>query len=94
MAGSRRKFITFEEIENIKNAGLRVFPIYQDGGYQLSYFQDLKQGTVDAHTCLLYTSDAADDLLCVDLGDCRIIKKKTDAVGSLRHIKVTYIGLV
>lgn len=52
VAGSRRKFITFEEIENIKNAGLRVFPIYQDGGYQLSYFQDLKQGTVDAHTAI------------------------------------------
>src|SRR5450756_3254861 len=27
-------------------------------------------------TCLLYTSDAADDLLCVDLGGRRIIKKK------------------
>ena len=27
--------------------------------------------------CLLYTSDAADDLLCVDIGGCRIIKKKT-----------------
>ena len=27
--------------------------------------------------CLLYTSDAADDLLCVDLGGRRIIKKKT-----------------
>ena len=26
-------------------------------------------------TCLLYTSDAADDLLCVDLGGRRIIKK-------------------
>src|SRR5450756_3144994 len=30
----------------------------------------------DHHTCLLYTSDAADDLLCVDLGGRRIIKKK------------------
>ena len=30
-------------------------------------------GTYD---CLLYTSDAADDLLCVDLGGRRIIKKK------------------
>src|SRR5680860_1226415 len=30
----------------------------------------------NAHTCLLYTSDAADDLLCVDLGGRRIIKKK------------------
>ena len=27
------------------------------------------------HACLLYTSDAADDLLCVDLGGRRIIKK-------------------
>ena len=26
--------------------------------------------------CLLYTSDAADDLLCVDLGGRRIIKTK------------------
>ena len=29
-----------------------------------------------AQGCLLYTSDAADDLLCVDLGGRRIIKKK------------------
>ena len=28
------------------------------------------------YICLLYTSDAADDLLCVDLGGRRIIKKK------------------
>ena len=32
--------------------------------------------TLELHTCLLYTSDAADDLLCVDLGGRRIIKKK------------------
>ena len=31
---------------------------------------------VSLNTCLLYTSDAADDLLCVDLGGRRIIKKK------------------
>ena len=30
----------------------------------------------EVETCLLYTSDAADDLLCVDLGGRRIIKKK------------------
>eukprot|EP00826_Nyctotherus_ovalis_P033251 TRINITY_DN2684_c0_g1_i3.p1 TRINITY_DN2684_c0_g1~~TRINITY_DN2684_c0_g1_i3.p1 ORF type:complete len:154 (+),score=17.93 TRINITY_DN2684_c0_g1_i3:461-922(+) len=28
------------------------------------------------NTCLLYTSDAADDMQCVDLGGRRIIKKK------------------
>src|SRR5665213_4182451 len=31
---------------------------------------------VEPEICLLYTSDAADDLLCVDLGGRRIIKKK------------------
>jgi len=30
----------------------------------------------EVNACLLYTSDAADDLLCVDLGGRRIIKKK------------------
>ena len=30
----------------------------------------------EIQACLLYTSDAADDLLCVDLGGRRIIKKK------------------
>ena len=33
-------------------------------------------GDGQASDCLLYTSDAADDLLCVDLGGRRIIKKK------------------
>src|SRR5450756_2287633 len=33
-------------------------------------------GVTDANPCLLYTSDAADDLLCVDLGGRRILKKK------------------
>src|SRR5665213_4005059 len=32
-------------------------------------------GSRGSKTCLLYTSDAADDLLCVDLGGRRIIKK-------------------
>ena len=34
------------------------------------------KGKVLLIDCLLYTSDAADDLLCVDLGGRRIIKKK------------------
>src|SRR5450756_579079 len=33
-------------------------------------------GALGVAGCLLYTSDAADDLLCVDLGGRRIIKKK------------------
>ena len=31
--------------------------------------------SVLSQTCLLYTSDAADDMQCVDLGGRRIIKK-------------------
>ena len=31
-----------------------------------------------ARRCLLYTSDAADDLLCVDPGGRRILKKKNN----------------
>src|SRR5680860_230677 len=31
--------------------------------------------SIQPYSCLLYTSDAADDLLCVDLGGRRIIKK-------------------
>src|SRR5450756_2036622 len=40
--------------------------------------QPMKPGTQpgDYTYCLLYTSDAADDLLCVDLGGRRIIKTK------------------
>ena len=42
-------------------------------------------------TCLLYTSDAADERSSVDLGGRRIIKKKTKIihrdVRSLRHTK-------
>src|SRR5450756_2672117 len=37
----------------------------------------LAGGFGQVYPCLLYTSDAADDLLCVDLGGRRIIKKKT-----------------
>src|SRR5450756_984077 len=42
----------------------------------LSLVQMVLQVLIEACTCLLYTSDAADDLLCVDLGGRRIIKKK------------------
>ena len=34
---------------------------------------------VALNPCLLYTSDAADDMQCVDLGGRRIIKKKKRA---------------
>ena len=45
-----------------RKAGMQFFAVIHVGPFQ---------------ACLLYTSDAADDLLCVDLGGRRIIKKKT-----------------
>ena len=41
-------------------------------------------------TCLLYTSDAADDLLCVDLGGRRIIKKKKQTQEYINTITETH----
>ena len=38
-----------------------------------------------SRACLLYTSDAADDLLCVDLGGRRIIKKKKKQENNTDH---------
>src|SRR5450756_2100589 len=52
---------------------------FELSGNTLKYEQttDLQvYGKPFSHTCLLYTSDAADDLLCVDLGGRRIIKKQ------------------
>eukprot|EP00825_Cyclidium_porcatum_P011456 TRINITY_DN15884_c0_g1_i2.p1 TRINITY_DN15884_c0_g1~~TRINITY_DN15884_c0_g1_i2.p1 ORF type:complete len:179 (+),score=32.94 TRINITY_DN15884_c0_g1_i2:39-575(+) len=49
--------------------------------YLFQYTKPLKTNDVSlediiAPSCLLYTSDAADDMQCVDLGGRRIIKKK------------------
>ena len=43
-----------------------------------------------SYLCLLYTSDAADDLLCVDLGGRRIIKKKNRTDNDNRTHKKDY----
>ena len=37
---------------------------------------EISVATTKAYSCLLYTSDAADELLCVDIGGRRSIKKK------------------
>src|SRR5428012_15473 len=57
---TRKKFFEFFTVP-IRNAHTRA-----------AYYRAIQQFLA----CLLYTSDAADDLLCVDLGGRRIIKKK------------------
>ena len=50
---------------------------FQGGdGMRLLVFAHVDGDDILFAACLLYTSDAADDLLCVDLGGRRIIKKK------------------
>src|SRR5659263_783193 len=51
------------------------FQILTSNRIQIEYCSEYKK-IHRYKLCLLYTSDAADDLLCVDLGGRRIIKKK------------------
>ena len=55
---------------------IKVKSQYLDNAGMVLDFGLMKGHIKDIISCLLYTSDAADDLLCVDLGGRRIIKKK------------------
>ena len=57
--------------------GIELRPYSADAGEPDPY-----RGAPGLRVCLLYTSDAADDLLCVDLGGRRIIKKKKERVST------------
>ena len=63
MQNKVEEFLTSLEVEKGYSENTRV-----------AYKNDL--GQFLAYVCLLYTSDAADDLLCVDLGGRLLIKKK------------------
>ena len=53
----------------------------------MSYCVDRQQcEEQNFNICLLYTSDAADDLLCVDLGGRRILKQKKQKHNTTIHI--------
>ncbi len=61
-------------IGNAPNRGIRA---WQNRIYPKISMTEIEIMENEMHRhCLLYTSDAADDLLCVDLGGRRIIKKK------------------
>ena len=61
---------SFEEKKTELERVLGVFQNYIEGSELLDVVYSKKFGY-----CLLYTSDAADDMQCVDLGGRRIIKK-------------------
>ena len=69
------------DLAGVKSVALKVladFPVIDrlinNAGYYPSKIE-YKEG-IEASFCLLYTSDAADDMQCVDLGGRRIIKKQ------------------
>ena len=76
-----RAFITARQIEAARRTITRRFR--RGGQVWIRIFPDKPITSKPLETrqgggkgaCLLYTSDAADDLLCVDLGGRRIIKK-------------------
>lgn len=51
-AERKSKALNLDEIKNIQNAGLAVFPIYQDGGYYPEYFESEQQGAVDGYSAI------------------------------------------
>ena len=61
-----------------------VCPVFLAISSQISLMTDLlSENSSKFYRCLLYTSDAADDMQCVDLGGRRIIKKITVVCGGV-----------
>ena len=53
-----------------------VLPLEEGGALHLNKLESPLPKDALCKVCLLYTSDAADDMQCVDLGGRRIIKKR------------------
>src|SRR5450756_3158991 len=69
-------------VSNSAKEGLDFFPLTVDYFEKMYAAGKIPGGFYKREgrpSCLLYTSDAADDLLCVDLGGRRIITKKNMA---------------
>ena len=70
--------LLFERMHALRGFENTLLDLYADPeriGWLADRIVDFDLGII-RNICLLYTSDAADDLLCVDLGGRRIIKKK------------------
>ena len=77
--------------ENDKLTEEKIFEsateIFIEKGMDGARMKDIADHAGINKACLLYTSDAADDLHCVDLGGRRIIKKKNNhSLHTVQHV--------
>ena len=63
------------DVNEKASSDLNTFPLCEDTPISFIIIHDGLKDVVVNRNCLLYTSDAADDMQCVDLGGRRIIKK-------------------
>src|SRR5680860_1891484 len=72
---SRSKIVSILHRHNVKNSPMRSIMLHSPGTpvRVLLVPEGASKTRISDGSCLLYTSDAADDLLCVDLGVRRII---------------------
>ena len=76
--GGRRRVLAAQTVTAADDLDVAAAGVGQRGDHILI------QGLAQSAGCLLYTSDAADDLLCVELGGRRILQKKTKTGSPLR----------
>ena len=72
----REKLVNKPETGHFAKAGVAVKRFVKEFRFENAAEYEVGQEIKADIFCLLYTSDAADDLLCVDLGGRRVIKKK------------------
>ena len=90
------KYLTLEEIKHIQNAGLRVFPIYQDGGKRIEYFENLKQGELDGDKAIkaskkIGVPKGTTIYFAVDF-DCSISQMNKYIVPYFQKVKAVFTG--
>ena len=73
IAEMQKEDVTLDRSFELYNQGLTLI---KECNEKLDSMEKQIKIIEEGNICLLYTSDAADDLLCVDLGGRRIIKKK------------------
>ena len=77
---------------DVEGFGLILINGYGPGGVHIAVGAEVDGvGVGQGVVCLLYTSDAADDLLCVDLGGRRIIKKKKEQKKKKKKHNITTV---